>query len=98
MTGAALVLSVVDTCTEEMHLVAVEMAALHRRSGCYPALCGTLVAAASLATPPARQCSNCAKQAHRRGEGENLQRKPIRSYRTFFPWPGRGGRHRARDT
>ncbi|MGH3942028.1 MAG: hypothetical protein ACRDTG_26080 [Pseudonocardiaceae bacterium] len=40
MTGAALVLSMVDTCTEELHFVLVEAVALHRRSGCYPALCG----------------------------------------------------------
>ncbi|MGH3917164.1 MAG: hypothetical protein ACRDTC_27700 [Pseudonocardiaceae bacterium] len=40
MTDAALVMSVVDTCTEELHLVAVETAALHRRSGRYPVLCG----------------------------------------------------------
>lgn len=73
MTGAALVLSVVDTCTGEMHLVAVEIAALHRRSGRYPALCGTLVTAASLTTAPARQCPNCVKQAHRRGEGGSLR-------------------------
>jgi hypothetical protein len=50
MSGAALVLSVVDTRTGELHLVGVETAALHRRSGRYPALCGAVVPAASLTT------------------------------------------------
>lgn len=34
-----MVLSVVDSRNRVVHLVAVETAALHRRSGRYPALC-----------------------------------------------------------
>jgi hypothetical protein len=63
MTGAALVLSVVDTRSRESHLVAVDTAALHRRSGRYPALCGAEVITASLTTPAARHCRDCANQA-----------------------------------
>lgn len=47
VSGAALMLSVVDTRTRESHLVAIETAALHHRSGRYPALCGTEVITAS---------------------------------------------------
>lgn len=83
MTRAALVLSVVDTCTRELHLVAVETAALHRHSGRYPALCGADVPAASLVTAPARHCRDCVHHAHR---------KPVRSYGARIPWPSRGAR------
>jgi hypothetical protein len=43
-----LVLSVVDTRTGTQHRVPIEAAALHRRSGRYPALCGIDVPAASV--------------------------------------------------
>ena len=62
ITRAALVLSVVDTCTGMLHRVRLETAALHRRSGRYPALCGVEVAAASLTTPAADDCRECAAQ------------------------------------
>lgn len=52
MTDAALVLSTVDARTGVLHLVAVDTAALHRRSGRYPALCGDEVITASLTTRP----------------------------------------------
>ncbi len=59
---AALVLSVVDTRTGMLHRVPVETAAMHRRSGLYPALCGIEVPAASLTTPAADDCQDCAAQ------------------------------------
>lgn len=83
MSGAALVLSVVDTCTRESHLVPVEAAALHRRSGRYPALCGTEVITASLTTAPARDCQDCATRARPGGVGRG---EPSRSRRSFLPW------------
>jgi hypothetical protein len=91
MTGAILVLSVVDTCTGELHLVPVETAALHRRSGRYPALCGAHVAAASLTTEPARHCQTCAKRTEE-PRRDDTPRRPARVGR----WPGRSGRHRDR--
>ncbi|MGH3937611.1 MAG: hypothetical protein ACRDTG_03105, partial [Pseudonocardiaceae bacterium] len=60
ITRAALVLSMVDTCTGTLHRVPIETAALHRRSGRYPALCGIEVAAASLTTLAADDCWDCA--------------------------------------
>ncbi|MGH3938658.1 MAG: hypothetical protein ACRDTG_08460 [Pseudonocardiaceae bacterium] len=57
---AALVLSVVDTCTGTLHRVPIESVALHRRSGRYPALCGIEVPAAGLTTPAANHCQDCA--------------------------------------
>lgn len=83
VSGAALVLSVVDTRTRESHLVAIETAALHRRSGRYPALCGTEVLTASLTTAPARDCQPCA--THVRSSGAD-RRGPSRSRRSFVPW------------
>ncbi|HEX2299344.1 MAG TPA: hypothetical protein VHH34_12670 [Pseudonocardiaceae bacterium] len=58
-------MSVVDTRTGTLHRVAAEIAALHRRSGRYPALCGLEVPAASLTTPAADDCGDCAAR-HRR--------------------------------
>lgn len=98
MTAAAPVLSLVDTCTGELHLVPVEMVALHRRSGRYPALCGTEVPAASLTTPPARRCLDCAQQAQERDGCGPLQRKPVRPHSVRIPWLSRRGRHRDRRT
>jgi hypothetical protein len=92
MTRAALVLSVVDTCTGELHLVAVETAALHRRSGRYPALCGADVPAASLTTASESRCQDCVQQARRAGEDAASPRKPLRSYGARIPWPSRAGR------
>ena len=100
MTAGALVMSVVDTCTEELHLIPIEAAALHRRSGRYPALCGAVVPAASLLTAPARHCPKCAKQARERGGSGALRRKPGRGG-ARIPWSRvlwfrREGRHRER--
>lgn len=97
MTGAALVLSVVDTCTGESHLVPVETAALHRHSGRYPALCGVDVPAASLTTPPARHCPDCATRARGKGRGKDLQQQPIRPRRLRIPRFRKKGRHQKRD-
>ena len=65
VTRAALVLSMVDTRTGTLHQVPIESVALHRRSGRYPALCGIEVPAASLTTPAARHCRDCARRAQR---------------------------------
>lgn len=64
---AALVLSVVDTRTGTLHQVPIESVALHRRSGCYPALCGIEAPAASLTTPPADHCQDCAARTPQDG-------------------------------
>lgn len=83
MSGAALVLSVVDTRTRESHLVAIETAALHRRSGRYPALCGSEVLTASLTTAAARDCQNCAAHVQ---HSKPARREPRRPRRSFLPW------------
>ena len=94
MTGAALVLSVVDTSTGELRLVPIDVVALHRRSGRYPALCGTVVPAASLTTTPIRDCEDCAKQAQSGGGGGAGPRKPGRPPGAHIRWPRRRARHR----
>ena len=91
MTGAALVLSVVDGRTGVLHLVAVEAAALHRRSGRYPALCGADVVSASLTTAPAQECQDCPPLAQA-GPGADLQREPDRARRHRVLWSRRAGR------
>lgn len=60
MSEAALVVSVVDTRTRVSHLVGVDTAALHRRSGRYPTLCDSEVITASLTTAPKSTCDACA--------------------------------------
>lgn len=95
VTAAAPVLSVVDTCTEELHLVPVDAVGLHRRSGCYPALCGAVVPAASLMTVPVRNCRDCAQRARGHGGSAALPRKPVRGG-IRVGWSGRGGRNRER--
>lgn len=89
-----LVLSVVDTCTGEQHLVAVETAALHHRTGRYPALCGAVVAAASLTTPPSRHCLNCTQQHH--GKADLHSESGSGRVRLNFWWPRWRNRHRGR--
>lgn len=59
----------VDGCTGLQHLVAVETAALHRRSGRYPALCGAEVITASLTAPSARDCRRCLTRAQAGAKG-----------------------------
>jgi hypothetical protein len=95
MTGAALVLSVVDTCTGELHLVPIEIAARHRHSGRYPTLCGARVAAASLTTQPARHCRICAKRIEQIGR-DDPRRESARTRGAVGRWPGGNDRHRAR--
>lgn len=56
-----LAVSVVDTRTGALHRVAVDIAALHRPAGRYPALCGAEVPAASLTTPATTACRRCAE-------------------------------------
>jgi hypothetical protein len=63
MSGPALVLSVTDSRTRVVHLVAVETAALHRRSGRYPAMCDTEVITASMLTEPGKDCQDCLSRA-----------------------------------
>ncbi|MGH3794101.1 MAG: hypothetical protein ACRDSP_04365 [Pseudonocardiaceae bacterium] len=60
-----LVLSMVDTRTGTQHRVAVDIAATHRHSGRYPALCGADVASASLTTAPTGNCRECADRVRR---------------------------------
>ncbi len=69
MTGAALVLSVVDGRSRVVHLVATETAALHRRSGRYPAMCGAEVISASLMTEPGKDCQDCQTRAQGGADG-----------------------------
>lgn len=84
---AALVLSVVDTCTGTQHQVPIESAALHRRSGRYPALCGIEVPAASLTTPATDHCRNCAARAQPAGAASHrkLPRPLLRWLRNLRP-------------
>lgn len=96
MTDAVLVLSMIDTCIRESHLVPIEAVALHRRSGRYPALCGADVPAASLTTPPARRCPDCATRARGRGWGKETRQQPIRLRRLRIPRFRRRGRHQVR--
>ncbi|MGH3914114.1 MAG: hypothetical protein ACRDTC_12020 [Pseudonocardiaceae bacterium] len=63
----ALVLSVVDTRSGTLHQVPLESVALHRHSGRYPALCGIEVPAASLTTPAADHCRDCATRTQPAG-------------------------------
>lgn len=75
---AALVLSMVDTSTGTLHRVPVETAALHRRSGRYPALCGIEVAAASLTTPATDDCRDCAARVYQAGAASDREpRRPL---------------------
>ena len=91
MTGAALVLSVVDGRTGVVHLVAVEKVALHRRSGRYPTLCDNEVISASLMTEPAQECRYCLSRAQA-GAGADRQREPAGRRRPRLSWPGRSRR------
>lgn len=56
-------LSVVDSRSGVVHLVAMETAALHRHSGRYPALCGVEVISASMLAGPGRECADCVSLA-----------------------------------
>jgi hypothetical protein len=78
MSSAPLVLSVVDARTGTLHRVAVETAALHRNSGCYPALCGVELPAASLTTPAADRCRKCVALIQRAGAAPDREpRRPL---------------------
>ena len=58
MSGPALVRSMVDAGTGQRHLVRIEVVPLHRRSGRYPALCGTVVSTGTNPTASTRNCQN----------------------------------------
>jgi hypothetical protein len=78
ITRAALMLSVVDTCTGTLHRIPVEIAARHRHSGRYPALCGVEVASASLTTPAADECRDCAARAQQAATAPDREpRRPL---------------------
>lgn len=91
MSGPALVLSVTDSRSRMAHLVAVETAALHRRSGRYPALCETEVISASMLTESVRECQDCQTRA---GTGAGADR-----WQMGAGWrrSGRPGRRRRPD-
>lgn len=95
MTGAALVLRVVDTSTQKSHLVGIDVAALHRRSGRYPALCGAEVCSASLTTEPSQHCRECRIRAEG-GCGGAAQRRRVLSKIPRLPRLRWFGRHAAR--
>ncbi len=84
----------VDTCTGTQHRVPVETAALHRRSGRYPALCGVEVAAASLTTPPTDDCRDCAARVQQAVAAPD--RKPRRSLLRWLRSPRPAHRRAAR--
>lgn len=73
MKAARLVLRVVDGRSQESHLVGIEVAAMYRRSGRYPALCGVEVYAASLTTAASRHCRMCQAQAE--GSQNGIKRR-----------------------
>lgn len=54
-------IAVADARTGLAHQVTDEAAAVGRRSGYYPAMCGTLVLVASLATPDRGTCRWCVR-------------------------------------
>lgn len=82
----ALVLSVVDTRTAEAHRVAIETAALHRRSGRYPALCGAEVLGASLTAPPRTDCAECLRRSNPAQDVAPPHRSAARSGRRWLQW------------
>ena len=53
-------LEIIDARTRVEHLVTDELAAAHRHVGCFPALCGAQVLAASMVEPGCGQCALCA--------------------------------------
>lgn len=52
---------IVDAHSHVEHQVTDASATEHRHSGCYLALCGAWVHAASLTDPGRRQCAECAR-------------------------------------
>lgn len=52
---------IIDARTQVEHLVTDELVAAHRHAGCYPALCGIKVLAASMAQPGRDRCAQCAR-------------------------------------
>lgn len=93
MSGSALVLSVTDSRSRIVHLVAVETAALHRRSGRYPALCETEVLTASMLTEPGKDCQDCLSLAE-----PNIARQagPRRRHGSRMGWRRGPNRHAGR--
>ena len=68
-------LSMVDSGTETMHFVAVETAALYRRSGRYPTLCDSEVISASMLTEPGGQCQECLTRARAGADADRRRRR-----------------------
>lgn len=70
MTGVAvgehLLIEVTDAHTGDAHLVTDDAVRAGRRAGCYVAVCGDVVLAASLATPEEGYCRRCARRRARR--------------------------------
>jgi hypothetical protein len=63
-------IAMTDARTYRAHLVTDAAAAAGRADmGCYVAVCGTVVLAASLATPDTSFCSACARWRRRGGRG-----------------------------
>jgi hypothetical protein len=52
---------IIDARTQVEHLMSDESAMAHRHLGCYLALCGVRVLAASLAASDRGRCSVCAR-------------------------------------
>ena len=69
MTGVAvgepLLIEVTDAHTGDAHLVRDAAVRAGRRAGCYAAVCGDIVLAASLTTPEEGHCLRCARRAGR---------------------------------
>jgi hypothetical protein len=95
VSGPAVTLGMVDPHTGYRHLVAVEVVAQHRRSGCYPALCGALLDGARLTLPGRETCETCARQA--RGQPRRLTRARALITKVRGRWrnTGRGRCHDA---
>lgn len=87
MSTTGLVLPVVDSQTCTSHLINLDVAAVHRHSGRYPALCDASVIAASLITSPARDCSECRALAQQHAAENSLPRDP--DHGRLLPWPRR---------
>ena len=89
-------MSMVDARSGVGHLVAVETAAVHRRAGRYPALCGMEVIIASMLAEPEGQCRDCQHRAQA-GAGAARQRGRAGSRRSGESRPRRA-RRRIRRT
>lgn len=64
--GEQLLIAVTDAHTGDAHLVSDDAVRTGRRAGCYAALCGDVVLAASLTAPEEGHCRRCARRRARR--------------------------------